>query len=376
MQNSLSSLSFNPFSVFSTQSDSYLATQSQIVEDKTIQKSLSSLNQLSESSRLLDEWEWEIIPDTKKLTEEILVNPLIIQSLTESVLNFDDWIIINNDESPISEDGWVLVDKEQLAYLKCDKEESWIKQWAITGGIPTTTMAMGTLQQVSGNQVGLSVLQGINLLKQIEIKNCAYVLPAAPIFIDLALKVYQDPSTDSFGVKVIKAAQSLDKKEVLFSLASCGIGLATAGMHGAMLKAGLIAFDLSGHVMTKIVSSAILAKGITNKTEKDTSSSLKKAAVYSYVASDALMLHKTALTFHTPEEIAAGMVWGLINLGVAQVLADRLVNSQNSPPQDSPLQKETTEQIDDNPIVNFFTEEKNLSSFINENYFKDKDEDK
>ncbi|WP_068466492.1 hypothetical protein [Candidatus Protochlamydia phocaeensis] len=346
-----------------------LSSSEQKVElkDKTTEAGQEALNQLAlmdeASCFSLDEAEWEIIPDQQKeQAAEILTDQEKLQTLIETIVNLDG-------------EEWILVEDERVEFIQAEEGKSnWKKQWAITGGIPVLGATVGTIQQLAGSKAGLSVLQGLNLLKQIEIKNCAYILPAAPIFVDLAQRVYQDSSSDSFQVKVIRAAKSLDKKELAFNLLSCGLSLGTAGMHGAMMKAGLVAFDLSGHIMTKVVSSAILAKGVTSAEGEDKPSLLKKAALYLYVASDALMLHKTALRFHTPEEVVAGALWGLINLGVAQAIANRLT-APSIQPETEPSSPEILEEQNQEPTNTLLTQEGNLTSHIqNEQYFDDNGE--
>ena len=272
------------------------------------------------------------------------------------------------------------------------RASGWLNCWAMTGGVPLMGAAVGTTQRIMGNKCGLSLLPAVNLFKQMEIKRCAFILPVAPILMDLASKVYLDDSSDALHVKMMKAARSVKRSEVAFSLISCGLSLASAGTHGALLKGGFLAFDLSGHVMTKIVSSAVLAKGLENGNPGANSSFLKRVAVYAYVASDTLMLHKTAMRFHTPQETVAGALWGLANLGLAQILTDKLVDTPASIPP-SPLtieevEEELVEQVeeetevletDDLAIVEmtqpdnsvaFLTDQKNLSAGLIENYFQ------
>jgi hypothetical protein len=99
------------------------------------------------------------------------------------------------------------------------------------------------------------------------------------------------------------------------------------------------------------------------------------------VASDALLLHKTALRFHSPEETIAGALWGLVNLGVAHVLSNRLGapstpsenlesngNSQNTIVQgDSQEINSETEESSEDTIVQKFTEE-DIDDLIHNDY--------
>lgn len=367
-------------------SDHQSVTESEKVnKDKTVEVGQRALEQLilpSDASILSDEDGWVVISNQQnEKAVSILIDEEKLKTLVSMIVEFEG-------------EEWVMVENNGIESISQEKR-GWMNQWAITGGIPLLGAAIGTVQQLAGSQVGLSFLQGLNLLKQLEIKNCAYFIPASPIFIDLAQKVYRDSSTDPFHVKVVRATKSLDKKEVAFNLLSIGLSLATAGSHQAMMKAGITAFDLSGHIMTKVVSSALLAKGVASQEGEENSSSLKKAALYGYATSDALMLQKTALRFHTPEEVAAGALWGLINLGIAHTIVNYVTSSSTisdpidaasslaiaeSSEQESILPRLTQESNSahtpedcvtntDDSIVTFFTDKEELSQFINDNYY-------
>ncbi len=299
------------------------------------------------------------------------VSPLPEQDQLNLEIALKDQKIVESIAESLSDEKFILVENHQKESKQEIEEKGWLKEWALTGGIPLTGAAIGTTQQLLKNQTGFSVLQGLNLLKQIEIKNCAYVLPLAPLFFNLASKIYEDQSEDPFAIKVMKAAKALDKKELAFILMSCGISLATAGVHGALFKAGLFAFDLSGHMMTKTVSSAILAKGLTSEQSQAKPSFFKRIALYCYVASDALMLHKTTGLYHTPEETIAGAIWGLINLGVAQTLATKF--NPSTPEAYLAIQAKAEEDTstansNDTPKVIFFNEGDKFEPVISEDY--------
>jgi hypothetical protein len=347
--------SFNNSLYHSLQTKSFLT-------DIIIQVSNQSLDQLDQdwqnaSFQFEEDQEWVFLPLN---LEEMIKKENEILNVVKSFANLEEqeWDLLQEEMSVLQEQ-WEFIEKEEAA------EKGWSKEWLITGGMPLAGASLGTIQQLCGSSAGRSFLQGINLLKQIEIKNCAYILPALPLFIDLAEKVYQDESSDGFTTKVAHAIKSIDKKQLAFLALSCGIGLASAGTHQFLMKAGLMAFDLSGHVMTKAVGSAMLANGLSSNERKEPSQA-KKVASRLYAASDALMLHKTALSYHTPQETIAGAVWGLINVGIAQVLTSYVCSPSTVPV--LKIEEELQEEEKTEPVkVNWHVKQP-LSQLIVEDY--------
>lgn len=296
------------------------------------QVSKSSLTPLNyESQNDLFDHDWILLrDDTEKSDPKLEPISIYIQSENDAM------------KSQLTEEEWAHINKDNDPEYTNNLKTRWLKKWAFTGGVPLAGTALGAAQQMSGSKAGLSSLQALNFIKQVELKNCAYIVPLAPLFIHIASKVSEDNSNDPLSVKIKKALNSMDKKDLTFILLSCGISLSTAGLTGALIRTGLLAFDLSGHVMTKIVTSAVLAKGDEND-DSQKPTLLKRIMSYAYVASDTVMLHKTALHFHTPEELAAGAIWGIINLGVAYVLADKLVAPSEKPIETMPNPKVNSE---------------------------------
>jgi hypothetical protein len=232
------------------------------------------------------------------------------------------------------EEGWEMIsslpDSEHEKKLHSEALINSYKHWAITAGIPLSGLGVGLLKQTGGHQTGLSLLEGVNFLTRVEVKNCAYLIPALPLLMELGEKVYADDSEHSLGQKMVRAVQGLGKEELMFLILSCGMDWLTMGTHSALVKAGLVAFDMTGHTIVKIISNVIMANGLKKREESQKNALLQSAFATAAATADAWTLYKTAANFRAPQEIIAGALWGLLNLGFVQVLTTYLCNSNSA----------------------------------------------
>jgi hypothetical protein len=232
------------------------------------------------------------------------------------------------------EEGWEMIssfpDSEHEKKLHSEALINSYKHWAITAGIPLSGLGMGLLQQTGGHKTGLSLLEGVNFLTLVEVKNCAYLIPALPLLMELGEKVYADTSEHSLGQKMVRAVQGLGKEELMFLILSCGMDWLTMGTHSALVKAGLVAFDMTGHTIVKIISNVIMANELKKREESQKNALLQNAFATAAATADAWTLYKTAANFRAPQEIIAGALWGLLNLGFVQVLTTYLCNSNSA----------------------------------------------